>query len=35
MTLPPGSEQRALNHAFNTLRVLEEMAGRERLTASS
>jgi hypothetical protein len=33
LTFPPGSEQRALNNAFKTLRMLEEVAARERLAA--
>jgi hypothetical protein len=33
LTLPPCAEQRALNSAFKTLRVLEEVAVRERTAA--
>jgi hypothetical protein len=33
LTLPPGTEQRALNNALKTLRVLEEVAARERPAA--
>jgi hypothetical protein len=33
LTLPPGSEQRALNNAFKTLRMLEKVAVRERIAA--
>ena len=31
LTLPPGTEQRALNNALKTLSILEEVAARERL----
>lgn len=33
LTLPPGTEQRALNNALKTLRMLEEVAARERPAA--
>jgi hypothetical protein len=33
LAFPPGSEHRALNSAFETLRMLEEVAARERLAA--
>jgi hypothetical protein len=33
LSFPPGSEHRALNNAFKTLRMLEEVAARERLAA--
>lgn len=33
LAFPPGSEHRALNNAFETLRMLEEVAARERLAA--
>ncbi|MCU1304488.1 MAG: hypothetical protein JWQ87_4772 [Candidatus Sulfotelmatobacter sp.] len=34
LTLPPGAEQRALNNALKTLRLLEEVAARERPAAA-
>jgi hypothetical protein len=34
LTLPPGNEQRALNNALKTLRLLEEVAARERSAAA-
>ena len=34
LTLPPSVEQRALNHAFKTLRMLEDVAAREELTSN-
>ena len=34
LTLPPGNEQRALNNALKTLRLLEEVAARERPAAA-
>jgi hypothetical protein len=34
LTLPPGNEQRALSNALKTLRLLEELAARERPAAA-